>query len=206
MKHTLLLTGLSLAVSAITLTAQNAPDQTGRPGGGRGPRHAGPPENRPHLVLALDADRDGVLSAAELEGASAALLKLDANGDGQITRDEIRPAGRGPVDGVCPPEGPRRGNAQGQAQRPPLPPVLAAVDVNQDGVLSADEIAAAPAALMTLDANQDGVLTRDELRPADRGQGQGRGRGFGGPRGPGNGGGPRGPRHAAPQPEVGPEI
>jgi Ca2+-binding EF-hand superfamily protein len=41
---------------------------------------------------------------------------------------------------------------------------MAALDANQDGALSADEIAKAPAALLTLDRNQDGQLTSDELR------------------------------------------
>ncbi len=36
-------------------------------------------------------------------------------------------------------------------------------DTNHDGVLSAGEIASAPAALLTLDKNDDGQLTPDEL-------------------------------------------
>lgn len=40
------------------------------------------------------------------------------------------------------------------------------VTVSHDGVISADEIANAPAALKTLDKNNDGQLTQDELRPA----------------------------------------
>jgi len=42
---------------------------------------------------------------------------------------------------------------------------MLALDVNQDGVIDADEIANAPAALKTLDKNGDGKLTQDELRP-----------------------------------------
>jgi hypothetical protein len=62
-----------------------------------------------------------------------------------------------------------------------LPPPLAAVlDLNQDGVLSAEEIAAAPALLKALDKNNDGVLTAGEFCPADRNpQGRGPGRGAG---------------------------
>jgi Ca2+-binding EF-hand superfamily protein len=61
------------------------------------------------------------------------------------------------------------------AQMPPrdggrgfgMPPnvLFAALDKNNDGVLSADEIDAAPASLRTLDRNGDGRLTEDELRP-----------------------------------------
>ena len=46
--------------------------------------------------------------------------------------------------------------------------MLAALDLNKDGVLSAEELAAAPASLRTLDKNHDGQLTADELRPGGR--------------------------------------
>ncbi|HAM72346.1 MAG TPA: calcium-binding protein, partial [Verrucomicrobiales bacterium] len=44
--------------------------------------------------------------------------------------------------------------------------MIAALDVNQDGVLDATELANAPAVLKSLDKNGDGKLTADELRPA----------------------------------------
>ncbi len=48
------------------------------------------------LFRALDIDSDGTISAKEIENALAALMKLDKNKDGQLTRDELRPeAGRG---------------------------------------------------------------------------------------------------------------
>ena len=47
----------------------------------------------------------------------------------------------------------------------PVPPIIAALDTDKDGVISASEIANAPASLKTLDKNNDGQLTRDELRP-----------------------------------------
>ena len=53
-----------------------------------------PPRGRhmvPPLFKALDVNRDGVLDAAEIANASAALLKLDTNGDGVLTRDELCP-------------------------------------------------------------------------------------------------------------------
>jgi hypothetical protein len=43
------------------------------------------------LMLALDANSDGDLSAAEISNAPASLLALDANKDGKLTRDELRP-------------------------------------------------------------------------------------------------------------------
>lgn len=50
------------------------------------------------LLALLDADRDGVLGSAEINGAPAALKVLDKNSDGQITVEEVRPlpgCGRG---------------------------------------------------------------------------------------------------------------
>lgn len=45
------------------------------------------------------------------------------------------------------------------------PPLFTALDVNQDGIISADEIAKASTALKTLDKNGDGELTLDECLP-----------------------------------------
>lgn len=45
-------------------------------------------------------------------------------------------------------------------------PIVRVIDTNRDRVLSATELANAPAALKTLDANNDGVVSADELRPA----------------------------------------
>jgi hypothetical protein len=59
--------------------------------------------------------------------------------------------------------------------------VIAALDTNHDGILTADEIAHAPEALKTLDRNGDGQITEDEVRPAF-----GRGPGGRGPGGRGN--------------------
>jgi hypothetical protein len=60
------------------------------PGGGQG-------RSRNPIILALDANGDGEISAEEISNGAAALLKLDANGDGRISREESRPAegGRG---------------------------------------------------------------------------------------------------------------
>ena len=71
-------------------------------------------------------------------------------------------------------------------------PVLSALDADEDGIISAQELKNAPKVLAKLDKNKDGQLTREELRPAFGG-----GRGFGGPGGPGGEGrrgGPDGPQ------------
>lgn len=62
------------------------------------------------------------------------------------------------------PDGPRREGGRGPGSGPPRP-LQIALDTNHDGVLSADEIAAAPQSLLRLDRNGDGSLTPDELQP-----------------------------------------
>lgn len=56
---------------------------------------------KPLVDLALDADGDEVLSAAEIASAPAALRKLDRNRDGKLTPGEYRPPR--PDDGVATP-------------------------------------------------------------------------------------------------------
>jgi hypothetical protein len=63
-------------------------------------------------------------------------------------------------DGGTPPDGP-----PGFAGPPPI---IHAIDSNQDGTLSSDELTNAAAALRTLDRNGDGALAPDEYRPAGR--------------------------------------
>ena len=43
------------------------------------------------VMLALDANEDGVLAAAELPNATRSLGALDGNQDGQLSPDELRP-------------------------------------------------------------------------------------------------------------------
>src|SRR3972149_4618822 len=72
----------------------------GGPGTGGGP--AGQNQGRPFdpmrmpLMTGLDANGDGELSAEEIAAASEALKKLDENNDGKLSRDELRPQFGGP--------------------------------------------------------------------------------------------------------------
>lgn len=68
-------------------------------------------------------------------------------------------------------------------------PILAALDTDGDGVISAAEMEQSVKALKSLDKNGDGKLTEDELRPNEQGRGgfQRRGPEGEGGRGPGGG-------------------
>lgn len=70
-----------LSLIPVTLTAQDS--STGRP----------PGRPAPPIMAALDANQDGVVDGTEIANAANALLTLDQNGDGQLTQDELRPAG-----------------------------------------------------------------------------------------------------------------
>lgn len=50
-------------------------------------------------------------------------------------------------------------------RRPPRMPIIKALDIDGDGVISAEEIAKASSSLKKLDKNGDGKLTRDEIMP-----------------------------------------
>ena len=96
MRTKLLFVSLALAAATLPLAAQQ---------GGQAP-----PRQPPPLFAALDANHDGVIDAAEIANAPAALRTLDKNGDGKLTMDEIRPPrpGGGPGGaGGQPPDGAR---------------------------------------------------------------------------------------------------
>jgi EF hand len=104
---------LALGASAFVASAQD--NNTPPPGGGPDDQggHGGMMGHRPPspLMMALDANHDGVIDAAEIANAPAALKTLDKNGDGKLTQDELRPQ-RPPQNG-----GSESGNA-----RPSGPP------------------------------------------------------------------------------------
>ena len=110
------LIALALIGSAAWLVAQdNRPPMDG-PGGPEGPDGPGGPgmgmhRPPPPIIAVLDVNRDGVIDADEIANASKMLKKLDRNGDGKLTRDELHPPrpegegqeGPGP-DGPPPPQ------------------------------------------------------------------------------------------------------
>ena len=125
---------------------------------------------KPPLLEALDLNGDVVLDAEEIAKASESLKKLDKNGDGKLTGNELHPPHpkEPPFSGGA--FSPRDLEDSDVPPKPfgsglPKPPVLEALDLNHDGVIDAKEIALAPHSLLALDKNGDGKLTEDEIRP-----------------------------------------
>jgi Ca2+-binding EF-hand superfamily protein len=142
---------------------------------------------RVRVLAALDADHDGQISAEEIANAPTLLATLDKNHDGKLDPEELgfRPLRMQQQSGP-PPEPPAKsarktgrktsraanssvnataGTAAKRAQLNfvRLEPVLAVLDADHDGALSATEIANASDALKALDRNHDGRLTLDEV-------------------------------------------
>ncbi len=101
---------ISLMVGAVILARGALAQQPGQPGRG------GPPNP---LLQAFDTNRDGTLSAAEIDAAAAKLREHDANKDGKLTADELPrgPGGRGGFGRG----GPGAMEADSDLSKPPLP-------------------------------------------------------------------------------------
>jgi Ca2+-binding EF-hand superfamily protein len=142
-------------------------------------RGAPGPGGRPDLQMAeqrfaeLDANKDGKLTADEIPGPAREafeqfLERADDDGDKAITKEQFprlfmaMMAQRG-----RPPFGP------GAGAMPPLA-VIRALDGNNDGELSKEEIENAAKSLAKLDKNGDGSLSREELFPGAGGAFPGR--------------------------------
>ena len=166
------------------------------------------------VLIVLDVNHDGEISASEIANAAAALKTLDKNKDGKLTADEVQPdfggrggrggperggperggterggTGRGPgreVPGGIPERGAERGGPGGQANAASR---LMGFDENKDGKLSKDELPERMQPLMArMDRDADGFLSKEELETM--GGAGGRGPGGAGGRGPGGAGSP----------------
>lgn len=190
MKITSTLFAAAVALTPFAASAQSAPDgppcERGANGPGGGHPHARFEE--------ADADGDGALSLDEfLAQGDPRFDRMDANGDGFVTTEEAavvaeemrarhaeRHAERfGDGERPEPPEGaperPERGDRPGP---PPFEDMLAQIDSDGDGQVSADEAEAQRAMrFATLDSDGDGLLTQDEMRAGFRGHGPRGGRG-----------------------------
>lgn len=229
-----LIVGLACVLSAAAVFAQ----PPGGPPRGDGDRESagpvdrddeGPPRSRDGrqgpppcpLMQALDTNHDHVLSAEEIANAPAALKKLDKNGDGKLSEDELRPAGppererRGPAErgrrrsgpDRARPDGPDEGGPGGAGGDRGGPPDDDRAGPRGFGRGRGDgpdgpgrRVARGPSAqrlvehAMHFDADGDGKLSRDELLKFAKDFARHARGGRGGPGGPGGpGGGPGGP-------------
>ena len=159
MKRTLFI--LALVVTCGTFGPSTTQAQERRPGGPEGGMMRMPNP----VVTALDTNHDGVIDEKEIANAAVALKKLDKNGDGKLTEDELRPAMARPV-------------AAGGGSAEQMVTRLMEFDKNGDGKLSKEELPERMQALMErADADKDGFLTKDEIRKmAETGLGRPAGR------------------------------
>jgi Ca2+-binding EF-hand superfamily protein len=127
-----------LALDEIRASAKTQSGPTGRP------QRTGDATRMDPVLSAIDTDRDGILSAAEIAAAPTTLKSLDKNGDGELSAAELRPKQMTPAD---------------RAKH-----MLDEWDTNKDGKITKAE---APDRMQqqfeSIDTNHDGVLTEDEL-------------------------------------------
>ena len=134
-----------------------------REGGGK--EIAGSMAQRLPLMMALDADKDGSLSAGEVENASKALAKLDKDGDGILSPEELRPDFS---------EMAREGMAQlgqkglgGAPTKEMMARMFEKQDADKDGKLTGEEIPERMREnLARVDENGDGAIEKSEMEKA----------------------------------------
>lgn len=114
------------------------------------------------MVMSFDKNHDQVITADELpERMKYLLTRGDKNNDGKLTQDELQEM----VRQQKAPAGRAGNRAEMLGRRIKLDPVLAALDANHDGMISADEVKNAAQLLSSLDANHDGQLSGEEIAP-----------------------------------------
>ena len=121
------------------------------------------------VFAALDANRDGVLSEAEINEAMAMLLAKDQDDDDCITIDEFTPpdAPMLAVAGLAQPERPLAAASTLLVDGTgPLfgPRLIRRYDRDRDGKLSQQELGLTPELFRALDTDGDGKLDAEELR------------------------------------------
>lgn len=131
-----------------------------------------------NLLAALDRDRNGELSGAEIERSTTALLTLDTNGDGKLSAAELSQTDskqpqftRSATGKASPPTGRRPNNGSGALAN------LMKLDANGDGKLTQAEV---PARMQRIfdraDSDKNGTLDQAEIERFSRQLGPGRGR------------------------------
>ncbi len=148
---------LTLSASVLVLVAGSAlaaPDQQPAPAD----KPARTSSATPRGLMRYDANKDGKVDRAEWKAAQEARFKrLDTNGDGKLTQDEL--FARTPAVGssVLP--------TDRQAQRQSS--YFQLLDADKDGVVTlAEFMAQADRNFARCDANQDGLIDTAECRQA----------------------------------------
>ncbi|MBO0725225.1 MAG: EF-hand domain-containing protein [Blastocatellia bacterium] len=129
---------VSASLASISVLSQ-APQGAQAPQGQPSPRRRGG-FNVDKRMKRMDTNNDGVISRDEWKGKPEGFDKIDKNGDGSLTREELEAA------------------ARRQAGR------FDQMDTNNDGRISRDEWKGPPKRFDRLDVNGDGVLTKEEIR------------------------------------------
>ena len=129
------------------------------------------------IILALDIDKDGVVSASEIKNATQSLLALDKNRDGRLDRTEMHTnSGFSKVNASTKVKTLTKtkksvrtsklltgGTANYFAQK------MLEADTNSDNILSGNEIKSNLQRIMHIvDLNEDGQLTLNELKKLQR--------------------------------------
>ena len=134
-----------------------------REGGGAPPEQPAPGPSAGDLLsmlMSFDKNADGALQKAEVPERQAGLFdRGDTNKDGVLDGAELKKLTADQAAApVAPPSGPRGGFGRFDV-------ASVALDADQDGEISSQEIAGAATALKALDRNGDGQITADEVRP-----------------------------------------
>ena len=145
---------VALLLSVILVFAQEHGEHAGR-GGEHGQRLSA-------MMEQWDTNEDGQLTKEEFKGPDEMFERLDADGDGVITKAE--------VEAVRAQRGQRGGDPAQRWQH-----MLERVDANNDGQISKDEFQGEDEVFDRLDGNGDGTLSQEEFVAATRRRGQGGG-------------------------------
>ncbi len=125
--------------------------------------------DRMPLIQALDSDKNGEISALEIEAAVEALSKLDKNEDGRVDAEELAPSrGRGGRGSGGPNSGGRGRGGRGDQSASSWKFLSEKYDKNKDGKITAEEYDRDPDAFKRLDSSKDGELTLDDLKNLGR--------------------------------------
>jgi len=107
--------------------------------------HGGPPPDAASLIEQLDQNGDGKLSADEFKGPAEHFTRMDTDGDGYLTKEELEAGRPAPMGG--------KGGFEQD-------------DADGDGRVSKEEFSGPEDLFDRLDADGDGYITREEARPA----------------------------------------